>query len=243
MTPSPCSMVTFSPSTPMSSFARLPERPRWTSTSFRHCTSNVSKSDASPPEFVFLRRTTTFRRMRQTRGTGVRWGLKSFVRVRTQPSSGKGVRNPREPAAKESTGGIAPVKRETAQVSVPSPPIVITKSMCFAKSSLVEKARVPVSTLLSTGWSASSCGSTTVVTPWDESHAAMSCRVAITTASPGFAISNTVLGRSCHCITRLFALFDSTVRPSFTTMGASREQPAKAPGEPILGYRVGVMGD
>mmetsp|Transcript_81768 Transcript_81768/g.264967 ORF Transcript_81768/g.264967 Transcript_81768/m.264967 type:complete len:399 (+) Transcript_81768:611-1807(+) len=161
--------------------------------------------------------------MRQTRGTGFRgrWRSSRLVSVRTQPSSGKGVRKPREPAAKESTGGMAPWKSETAHVSVPSPPTVITRSMARASWSPFEKVRALLSPPRRSGWSARSWGSNTTTMPCEDSQATMSWTVAVTRRSPGLATTSTARGLPIHCIMRWSALFDSIFSPSLTISGLS----------------------
>mmetsp|Transcript_10204 Transcript_10204/g.28505 ORF Transcript_10204/g.28505 Transcript_10204/m.28505 type:complete len:228 (+) Transcript_10204:428-1111(+) len=184
-----------------SNFTSADDFPRCTSTSLRHCTSSFSTSGDRLSPCGARRRTETLSRRRHTRGTGDLECFRSsrFVSVRTQLFSGKGVRKPREPAAKESTGGMAPRKSETAQVSVPSPPIVITRSTDFSRSSAEEKVRMLGESSFSWGCDSKSCGSR-ITTPWEESHATMSCRVVKTSRSPGFATRRTVRGRVCHCM-------------------------------------------
>mmetsp|Transcript_59991 Transcript_59991/g.186084 ORF Transcript_59991/g.186084 Transcript_59991/m.186084 type:complete len:283 (+) Transcript_59991:455-1303(+) len=225
MMPSPCTRVTRSPSTPTSSLASAPDWPRCTKTSLRHCTWRFSSSrggsaEASEPARR-RRRTTTLRRIRHVSGRGPwgRWRSSSHVSVRTQPSRGKGVRKPREPAAKESTGGMASRNSETAHVSVPSPPRVMTRSMDLSSLSAREKVRARCRLVLRSGWSASSCGSRTTTMPCEDSQATMSWRVATTSGSPGFATTSTARGLPFHCITRCRAPLDSILRPSRTTMG------------------------
>mmetsp|Transcript_23587 Transcript_23587/g.67436 ORF Transcript_23587/g.67436 Transcript_23587/m.67436 type:complete len:239 (-) Transcript_23587:427-1143(-) len=237
MRPSPCTSVTRSPSTPTSSFARAPDWPRCTRTSLRHCTLRLSSppssaaSRAPSPERERRRRTTTRRRMRHVSGRGPRgrWRSSSPVSVRTQPSSGKGVRKPNDPAAKDNTGGMAPRNSETAQVSVPSPPIVMTRSMDFSSLSVREKVLTLCNVVLRSGWSASNCGSSTTTMPCEESQAAMSCRVATTSGSPGFDTISTDRGRPFHCIIKCCALLDSIVRPSRTMIGRSPTIPSSLP--------------
>mmetsp|Transcript_30936 Transcript_30936/g.78880 ORF Transcript_30936/g.78880 Transcript_30936/m.78880 type:complete len:237 (-) Transcript_30936:527-1237(-) len=171
--------------------------------------------------------------MRHTTASGAFWLCMSRMcaSVRTQPSSENGVRKPRDPAAKDSTGGMPALwKSETAQVRVPSPPMVMTKSTQRSRQSAAEKVRKPGSMLLSCGWSRNSCCSRMGTMPCEESHATMSCTVANTIGSRGFAMISTVRGRFCQCIRRCEEL-GVMVSPACTTFGPTR---SAEPFEPDL---------
>mmetsp|Transcript_30933 Transcript_30933/g.78867 ORF Transcript_30933/g.78867 Transcript_30933/m.78867 type:complete len:347 (-) Transcript_30933:527-1567(-) len=179
------------------------------------------------------RRSLTTSRMRQTTASGALLLCRSrvCVSVRTQPSSEKGVRKPRDPAAKESAGGMpARRKSETAQVRVPSPPMVMIRSTRRSRRSAGEKVRMPGIMLLSWGWSLSSCCSRIGTMPCEASQATMSCTVAKTIGSRGLAMISTVRGRFCQCIRRCEEL-GVMVSPACTTFGPTR---SAEPFEPDL---------
>mmetsp|Transcript_21122 Transcript_21122/g.53977 ORF Transcript_21122/g.53977 Transcript_21122/m.53977 type:complete len:278 (-) Transcript_21122:273-1106(-) len=202
MRPSPCTSVTRWPSTPTSSFVSAVLFPRCTRISLRHCTSIPSRL-----MLVMLlperRCTTTFNRIRHTSGIVTVSPLWSKIRpsVLGHLSEAKGVRKPRDPAAKDRIGGMGPGKSEAAHVKVPSPPIVTIKSTERSSRSDAENVRTPRSSASRCGSCRSSCGSNTTVTPLSMSQAAIACKAFNAPWSCSFPTISTVLGVPLHFIT------------------------------------------